>query len=196
MACDCCFRAALALRKEGQKTDCGLNGFSLWVRRNCSGWLHPETAESLALAGDLEAEAEGYSSGMPFWVLALGALEALAAVGERGGLGVLGERGALGERGKVFERSRAALELRLGLGLMEESAHGEAILLMETAMSRAVALLGEMDVLALEALLALARARALADLRVACGGGPEENRGDPGGLPPRPWVPSSRGRRA
>jgi hypothetical protein len=111
---------------------------ALYMRRKHRGWRHPETAQSLAFSGDLEEALEGTGAGAPFWVLALEALE--------GG-------------GELFERDRADLEFRLGCSLTNSGSAREAIPVLERALARAAARLGEENWVALRSLLALSCAR-------------------------------------
>ncbi|MDR1312753.1 MAG: tetratricopeptide repeat protein [Deltaproteobacteria bacterium] len=96
----------------GEARDLHLRALAL--RRERLGWRHPETAASLAAAGDLaELAGEGAAPG-PFWALAL---EALAEAGEE------------------LAPDRAELSLRLGRWLTAEGEPASAVLLLEPALA-------------------------------------------------------------
>ncbi|MDR1312501.1 MAG: hypothetical protein LBQ12_02115, partial [Deltaproteobacteria bacterium] len=138
------FETAECFRKGGNPR--GAREFhrdALAARRENLGWRHPETAQSLAFSGDLEAQLQGDRAGMAFWALALEALE--------GG-------------GELFERERAVLELRLGRALLDNGFSEAARPILEKTLGRAVALAGETDWLSLESLLSLSYARLFSGL--------------------------------
>jgi tetratricopeptide (TPR) repeat protein len=125
------------------RTACGFHGDALEIRRILLGWRHPETAQSLALSGDLDALLEGSGAAMCFWAHALEALEGM---------------------GELFERERAMLELRLGQELMDNRFYAPALPILEKALARATGLAEETDWLYLESLRSLAFARFLSGL--------------------------------
>jgi tetratricopeptide (TPR) repeat protein len=101
--------------------------YALGFRREPLGWRHPETATSLARAGDLTERLEGAADAVPFWALAL---ESLAEAGEE------------------FAPDRAELALRLGRELMAEGEVAPALLLLEPALAWATEARGHRDRLA------------------------------------------------
>jgi tetratricopeptide (TPR) repeat protein len=137
-----CYRYS-GLAKDALKSYSG----ALWQNRAELGWRHPKTAQALALAGDMALIEEGKGAAMPFWALALEALE---------------------DGGELFEMDRAGLEYRLGQELAESKRHEEALPILERALSRAAGALGESNWMPVKCLLLLCNTRfALGSLEAA-----------------------------
>jgi hypothetical protein len=125
-------------RHREKKDGLGYLNQSMNVRRYLLGARHPETASSLARAGDVMASDVGDVQACLFWALALEALKG---------------------QGKRHERHRADLELRIGRTILFWTDAAQAAPLLERALGRYRSSLGEMSQECLEAatLLGLAR---------------------------------------
>ncbi|MDR1166380.1 MAG: hypothetical protein LBO66_11050 [Deltaproteobacteria bacterium] len=127
--------AALTLRADLDCKDYELRSLALARRRNVLGGRHPETACSLALAGDFLRGEEG---SVIFWALALEALEG---------------------RGGRYARQEADLKVRIGRFFMTEGDNRQAAVILAEADKLYLDRFGErnQERLACAALLAKAR---------------------------------------